>query len=148
MAQLEEPFPPIVRASYPHMLPEDTQIWTRWLNHHAARISQAWYDVHVGTAVQLPADAPDYLRRVARGLTRKRIDVVAQAPTEMWVIEIKPHGGYTALGQALVYARMFAAEYPQDLPIIPMVICRQIDADLVHDYLRHGVRYEEVGWTQ
>jgi len=144
---LGPPQPPEIRRSYPHLLPQDTTVWTRWLEHNAHRITGVWYDVHVGTPVQVDDRAPDWLRRVAAGVTRKRIDVVAKAPPETWVIEIKPYGSYTALGQALVYSRLFRVEHQPYLPVVPLVICAEIDPDIVDDFVAYGARFEEVGYA-
>jgi hypothetical protein len=146
MAALGPPDKPEIRRWYPHMLAEDAIVWTAWLLQNAHRLTGVWYDVHVGTAVQPPADLGPIALQVAAAVSRKRIDVVAKTPAELWVIELKPYGNYTALGQALVYSRLFALENPGSLPIVPMVICFEVDPDLPDDFTRYGVRFEEVGY--
>ena len=143
---LGPPLPPTVRTYYRHMLAEDCAVWTRWLTANSHRILGAWYDVHVGTAVTAPPDTGLVGIQVAAAVSRKRIDVVAKTTTELWCIEVKPYGNYTALGQALVYSRLLTLEYPGSLPIVPMVICAEVDPDLVDDFSARGVRYEEVGY--
>jgi hypothetical protein len=41
---------------------------------------------------------------------------------------------------------MFSQEYFAGLAVIPLVICCEIDPDLVDDYQHFGVRFEEVGY--
>ena len=143
--QLGRSYPPEIRPTYPHLLPEDAALWTYWLQTNATRLQRVWYDVHVGTAVPIAATAPPWLRSVADAVTRKRIDVVAEAPDALWVVELKPIASYTALGQAIAYARLVAAEYTPALPILPTVICAETDPDLMPDYRRLGVHIEVAG---
>lgn len=143
---LGPPQPPQIQTAYRHMLPEDTAIWTRWLQKNSHRITGVWYDVHVGQALIAPPGLHPSIQRDADAITRKRIDVVAKAPPEIWVIEVKPVGNYTALGQAQVYSRLFRLEYNAGLPVVPLVVCAEIDPDLVDDYQRLGVRFEQTGW--
>ena len=144
---LGEPDPPRVLPCYPHMLFEDCAVWSRWLAANAHRLTGVWYDVHVGRPMAVPPDLQPLMIDVAAAVSRKRIDVVARTPTERWVIEVKPYGNYTALGQAVVYSRLFSLEHPGGLPVVPMVVCAQIDPDLPDDYARLHVRVEEVGYA-
>lgn len=143
---LGPPHIPAIATSYPHLLSEDTIVWTRWLTHNIHRISGVWYDVHVGQAVSLPPETLAAIQIDALTISRKRIDVVARAGPEIWVIELKPYANYTSLGQALAYSRLFAQEYNAGGPVVPLVICCEVDPDLIDDYQRLGVRYEEVGY--
>ena len=145
-APLGPPSPVRILPVYPHLLSEDTLVWTAWLTKNAHRIAGVWYDVHVGQAVPVPPGAHPSLQADTDAITRKRIDVVAKTPTEIWVVELKPYGNYSALGQAQVYARLFSLEYNAGLPVVPMVICFELDPDLVDDFQRLGVRFEEVGY--
>jgi hypothetical protein len=143
---LGPPQVPQIQTAYPHLLSEDTIVWTRWLEHNRHRITGVWYDVHVGEPVAVPAGLHPGVAVDALAITRKRIDVVAKAGPEIWVIELKPFANYTSLGQALAYSRLFAQEYHAGAPVTPMVICCEVDPDLVDDFRRLGVRYEEVGY--
>jgi len=143
---LGPPQMPRIQPAYPHLLADDTVIWTRWLEHNIHRISGVWYDVHVGEPLAVPVGLHPSVQVDALAVTRKRIDVVARAAGEIWVIEVKAWGGYVPLGQALVYSRLFATEHHTGWPVVPTVICAEIDPDLVDDYARFGVHWEEVGY--
>ena len=84
--------------------------------------------------------------QVAAAVSRKRIDVVCVTDTELWIVEVKPYGNFTSLGQALVYTRLFDLEYAHSVPVVPMVVCAELDPDLVDDYQAHHVRFEETGY--
>jgi len=131
--------PPDVRSAYPHMLSEDTVVWSQFLRETTGLISRCWYDVHVGDAVTVPTDVPPEIQIVSRAVTRKRIDVVALMGSVYHVVEVKPWGGYTALGQALVYWRLFRSEYPDARPSLPYVVCSTIDPDCRDDFDEHGI---------
>ncbi len=91
----------IVMPAYPHMLGEDTSVWTTFLESGDFLLEKVWYDVHVGHGV-LPAVGSDSLvERVSQGVTRKRIDVVAIVDRVFWVIEVKPLAMHFAIGPCL-----------------------------------------------
>ncbi|MBA7681718.1 hypothetical protein ES703_90058 [subsurface metagenome] len=130
---------PIVMPSYPHLLAEDTAVWTAYLKAPIVPIKKVWYDVHVGGAVSVPA-GPDSLEgRISAAVTRKRIDVVAAVGGGYWVIEIKPFGSMLALGQALSYTRLFIEEYRPAGEVWPVVVCSEVDADLIDEFEAAGV---------
>jgi len=114
---------PCVRMFYRHMLKEDAKVWTRFLMENPNQFSHVWYDVHVGRAIEMDRRSPEWLQTMADGISRKRIDVVAQKGTNFHIIEIKPVMDMTAFGQALTYSKLFRAEFRDRGPVLPMVIC-------------------------
>lgn len=129
---------PMVMSHYPHMLHEDIAVWTRFLEKMAHVISRVWYDVHVGKAVS-PADPDSTIQqKVAAGVSRKRIDVVASIANEFWVIEVKPVAGMAALGQIFSYTRLFQLEFDVFVPVRGVVVCDEFDEDV-------GVSFAELG---
>lgn len=131
--------PAEIRSKYPHMLREDSAVWRKYLAGGPAAFSEVWYDVHVGTAVKVPAGSPDWMQRVSDGVTRKRIDVVARLTTWFWVIELKPVCGMAALGQAVTYQDLFEGEHADGDSVLPVVICNQVEADVRRTADRLGV---------
>jgi len=124
---------------YPHMMREDTDVWTKFLESEFVRIHEVWYDVRVGSSVILKSDAIEMDQKIAAGLTRKRIDVVARVAGGVWVIEVKPKANMYAVGQVLSYSRLFSAEYSVSGLIIPVIICDDYDVDLVDEFDEFGV---------
>lgn len=129
----------IVMSSYPHMLPADAVIWTRYLRKPVVPMLRVWYDLHVGKPVEAAIDQPEYIRLVAFGVSRKRIDVVAKVKAGWWVIEVKPVAGPVALGQVVNYSRLFRTEYKKPGEILSVVICETVDPDSQPDYEAAGV---------
>lgn len=121
------------------MLQEDNDVWTSFLQTDADRIQKIWYDVHVGKPMYLPDTATEMEKKVAAGVSRKRIDVVCLVDSEFWVIEVKPVAGMLAAGQVITYARLFAQEYLRSGRVIPVVVCNEIDADVIDGFRELGV---------
>lgn len=130
---------PVVMPTYPHMLAEDTEVWSKYLASPLVPIKELWYDVHVGAGIPLPADASDMDRRIAAGISRKRIDVVAAVGGGFWIIEVKPRANMVALGQVLTYSRLFALEYSPRGEVWPVIVCDSADDDLVDQFDELGV---------
>jgi len=117
--------------SYPHMMAEDVAVWTRYLKSPLVRIAEVWYDVHVGKAVEPIVPGDELGARIAAGVTRKRIDVVAAVGGELWVIEIKPIANMTAVGQVISYWCLFVEEFRPHQAVQAVIICDQCDEDIV-----------------
>ncbi len=130
---------PLLRPHYPHMLAEDNAVWSRFLEQNFELLQEVWYDVRVGKPVDVGAEASDMEKRIAAGLTRKRIDVVAISGGNYWVIEVKPRASMLALGQVLSYARMFALQYAVTGRVIPVIVCDSIDGDLTDEFSELGI---------
>ncbi|MBA7714213.1 hypothetical protein ES703_123230 [subsurface metagenome] len=94
---------PVVMPTYPHMLAEDTAVWTKYLQSPLVPIKELWYDVHVGKGIRLEPGASEMDQRIAAGITRKRIDVVCRVGGGFWVVEVKPRANMVALGQVISY---------------------------------------------
>lgn len=139
MARLPVGQNPIVMPHYPHMMAEDIEVWSKYLAAPIAPIKKVWYDVHVGGAVPVPAGGGEMLQRISAGLTRKRIDVIAQVGGGFWVVEIKPFASMLALGQVISYTRLFLQEYSVDGEVWPVIVCDAVDDDLLAGYDALGV---------
>ena len=129
----------IVRPHYRHMMREDTEVWTKFLLSGFVEIKEVWYDVRVGRSVLVGGVPDDVINRIAAGLTRKRIDVVAAVGGGLWVIEVKPYANMYAVGQIITYARLFAQEYVSPGQVIPVILCDDYDEDLLEEFDELGV---------
>lgn len=139
MADLGQGTKPILRPHYPHMLHEDNSVWHKFLKTDAHRLKEVWYDVRVGQAVFLPVGASDMERRIAAGLTRKRIDVVCSVAGGIWVVEVKPYASMLAVGQVISYVRLFEIEYTVPGQVVPVIVCDSYDMDLLDEFDELGV---------
>jgi len=131
--------PAVVSPAYPHMMGEDTRVWTRFLESGDIDLQEVWYDVHVGAMVKGDWDDDSVNARIAAGLTRKRIDVVAVVDGRYWVIEVKPLAMHFAIGQVLVYEGLFVKEYNPPIETWPVIVCDHVDEDVIPECERLGV---------
>jgi len=145
LAVLGKGMKPIVMPSYPHMLAEDTDVWSRYLAEPIVPVSEVWYDVHVGAGIRVGNNAGEIEKKVAAGVGRKRIDCICRIGGGFWVVEIKPFGSMLALGQVLGYTRLFILEYKPDGETWPMIVCYEADQDLLALFDDAGVGVIEVG---
>ncbi len=139
MVDLGPGMKPIVRPHYPHMMLEDTAVWTKFLKSEFIRIKEVWYDVRVGQSVLVGAEPGSIEARIADGLTRKRIDAVAAVGGGIWVIEVKPYANMYAVGQIITYSRLFVREYISPGQVIPVIVCDDYDEDLLEEFDELGV---------
>ncbi len=130
---------PMVMPHYPHMMREDTEVWTKFLERGAVRIDRVWYDVRVGSLVFLGPETSEMVMRIAAGLTRKRIDVVAAVGGDTWVIEVKPYANMYAVGQILTYVRLFEQEYEYSAGLQAVIVCGDYDEDLIEEFEEFGI---------
>lgn len=122
---------PVVMPTYPHMMAEDIAVWTKYLQAWLVPIDEVWYDVHVGKPVELGPAASLAELKMAAGITRKRIDVVARVGNVFWVIEVKPRADMRALGQVISYLRLFVLEFAPRREVLGVIVCDQVDGDIV-----------------
>lgn len=139
MAKLEYGQKADVRVHYPHMLAEDTAVWTRFLKSGRIVIDEVWYDLRVGQAVAIRQGGTEMEQRIANGLTRKRIDAVCRVAGGFMVVEVKPYANMVALGQALTYSRLFRQEYDISGDVLPVIVCDGVDQDLIDEFDELGV---------
>jgi hypothetical protein len=121
------------------MLSEDTEVWTEFLKQWPWRIDEVWYDVKVGAAAVLADKSDVMLYKIAVGVTRKRIDVVCRVKRNFWIVEIKPYAGYVAFGQVIMYRDLFVREYEIAGYAQPVVVCFEVDPDLLPEFNAAGV---------
>jgi len=134
----------VVMPHYPHMMSEDTEVWTRFLKEGEWTIEKVWYDVHVGKQIGFADRMDPLVSSIASGISRKRIDVVVKLAKQLWVVEIKPFASYVSLGQVRMYHRLFCEEFQPDIECVPVVICGACDLDVLSDYQNQGIVVFEV----
>jgi hypothetical protein len=137
---------------YPHMGPEEAKIWHKFLAMAPMNFIRIQYDVHVGTGY-----VPEYLIKEYRqklelykkglisydevkiteaiiksvqSLTQLRIDAVAETNQHIWIFEVKPRAGRSALGQLESYYYWYIRQYRPTKPVRLGVVCYEVDPNL------------------
>ena len=124
---------------YPHLGPEDSAIWDRFIEKNPGAYSAVDYDVKVGEGRDYSALPEDEYSEDLKYLSKKRIDVVAFTGNEIHVIELKPSAGLSAIGQALGLADLYRVIAPADKRVVPVVITDQILPDIEALCAKQGV---------
>jgi len=115
-------FPPTRLLKYPHMFALDIEIWERWLDRYAGDFSGFDYDIKVGSGTDPVDGLGEPYIRMQRILSRYRIDVVGYKSGHIYIIEVKPDAGTTALGQLETYIPLYKRDYKPSNPIIGAII--------------------------
>lgn len=129
------------RGRPPHMLDEDIPVWYRFLDHFAYQFDRIYYDVRVGGPD--PATFHDDIKwgLLFYRLTAKRIDALAEKANELWLIEVAVRPGLRAVGQVMSYFTLWFLDPKIDKPVIPWLVCEQIEPDLAFSLKAQGIGY-------
>lgn len=115
---------------YPHLMPDDIQVWERFLDHFGDLYTHFDYDVRVGRGRAAPDTEPDGIQKMALDLSQRRIDAVGHTPTRSTIIELTTAIGMTAIGQIQIYPRLYREHFN---------ITTGIDSLLVGAYLQDDI---------
>lgn len=151
---------------YPHMGAVEAKIWHRFLSTTKINFINIQYDVRVGTGYipkWLESEYRNKLELYEKGLitlkeleevksiirsvqslTQLRIDVVAETEKEIWIIEVKPRAGRSALGQLEAYHFWFIKQYKPTKPVRLAVVCYEVDKNMEPIYASKGIRIFKV----
>ena len=138
---------------YPHMGPKESEIWHKFLATTNLNFIRIEYDVRVGTGF-----IPEFLWREYKrkkelyekgiityrefreieaiiesisALTKLRIDAVGETDKHIWIFEVKPRAGRSALGQLESYYYWYIRQYRPRKPVRLAVVCIEVDPNLV-----------------
>ncbi len=126
-----------VRHKYPHLIGDDTAVWTRFISKFPDKFDTVDYDVKVGAGTD-----PNFIKGDKSGeywamLTKKRIDVVAYKNEFVTIIEVKKRSSLFTLGQILGYKFLYLREHPEVNVVSTLIICSTIyqdDEDVLNHY--------------
>ena len=124
---------------YPHLGPEDSAIWDRFIEKNPGVYRSVEYDVKVGEGRDYSGLPEDEYSADLKFLSKKRIDVVGFTDKEIHVIELKPSAGLSALGQALGLSELYRKAVPTDKRVVGVVITDQILPDMEALCAKSGV---------
>ncbi|TXH51710.1 MAG: hypothetical protein E6Q97_17790 [Desulfurellales bacterium] len=128
-------------ATLPQLTPLDLEVWRRFLFLRPSMFDRFDFQTRVGSGQPLPASATDADRRAWAMLTEKRIDAVGFNGDGITVIEVKPRGGASALGQVLVYRDLYREKFRPAQTLSALVVCNYVDEDVRLTALRLNVSF-------
>lgn len=122
------PQPLDVAGPFLHMAPRDAQLWTRFLDRHAAEFLAVAYDVALGG--ERPADVAPELAEGWQYSTALKVDAVLWEERGVWIVEVRPWATVSAIGATLCYTLVAQREQLTPLPLRPMIVCEGIQTDV------------------
>lgn len=128
--KLGNPYSPLWRGSYPHMLKEDWPVWDLYLQRNAAQFQRIYYDVCVGGVWAEGPNVTEADQKMFFQNTAKRIDALGEMEKELWLIEVASRPGLRAVGQLQTYVALWLADPQIHKPFKAVLVCNSIDADL------------------
>ena len=107
---------------YPHLSPQETKIWNRFIEKNPKIFEAVIYDARVGEGRDYSDYPEDKIREDMEHLSKKRIDVVGFIGDDIYVIEIRPKANLSAIGNAWGLAELFRDVASVDKVIIPAIL--------------------------
>jgi len=122
----------MTKPKYPHMRIWEEQIMDSW---HAKNLFPAKWSYDVPLKVRkgdFPTLMSENEKALWNRLTSKRIDAVAETPSNIYVIEIKDRLRPSAVGQALTYKTLYEEQFKPEKPVIATILTKLSDPDMKH----------------
>lgn len=118
------------RYHYPHMKPNDIEIWERCIAAHPRLLDFVEYDVEVGSGAPFDPIVNDQTNGDVNSLYKRKIDVVGYKGEDIYIIEIKPNAGTSAIGQVKGYKRLFERDFPEQKVTAPVIVTDRMSHDV------------------
>lgn len=96
---------------YPGMGKNEALLWETFKKKHGEDFNSFQYNFRVGKGVIAPTKHWTQFEEGYKMLTQKRIDVIAQTDSSIWIIEVRPHAGLSVIGRLLMYRTLFIKEF-------------------------------------
>jgi hypothetical protein len=121
---------PQERGSYPHMAKNDAVLWERFMDAYGGNYNRFAYDVALGGFKPDPAAGDEATRLGYQYATALKIDAVGERPDDVWIIEVRPHAGVSAVGAALCYQLLAGVDKFTDKPLVACVLTDRASPDI------------------
>jgi hypothetical protein len=136
--------PLVKNGYYPHLSKHDAAIWERFLDAYGGNWLDVAYDVALG-GFQLADTLGTEAERLGwQYSTALKIDAVLRSLEGVWICEVKPSAGVSAIGGALSYATMAEEDPFTTLPLFPAIITDHASGDIRRVAERLGITVIEV----
>ena len=136
---IPESFPYELRSWYPHMKPNDKEIWDRFIVNNPSAYDYCQYDVLVGSDPAFDTTVTPETGGDAWKLYQKKIDVVGFKGERIDLIELKPRAGAAAIGQVLMYRKLYKKDYSPPTQPKCIIITDDVKTDTLEFAKEQGV---------
>jgi hypothetical protein len=117
------------RHKYPHLIGEDTEVWSRFISKFPDKFETVDYDVKVGLGADTTPIENQTSKELWANLTKKRIDVIGYKNNSVTIVEVKKRASLFTLGQILGYRYLYLREFPEALLARTLIVAAAISPD-------------------
>lgn len=126
-------------AKYPHMKKDEAATWDRFLARMPWQVENIMYDVRLGEGARVSEGVPEWVKHMAWALSTKRVDAIVETLLEFIIVEVKPRGALSAVGQLLGYLVLFNKQYRPQKRVRLALVCERIAPDMAPILLEYGI---------
>jgi len=129
------------RHKYPHLIGEDSDVWSRFIRKFPDKFDTVDYDVKVGKGADIEPIPDDIGKKYWSTLTKKRIDVVGHKANFVTIVEVKKRASLFTLGQILGYRYLYLRDNIKLKSIRTLIVCSSISPDDIAVLNYYGIDY-------
>ncbi len=128
------------QEKFPHLLPEESQIWRRFLDTLGGNYDYFSYDVRVGKGAPLGNEKDEKYRKMWTDLTQKRIDAIGFSKDTITIFEIRPRAGLPMMGKLLGYKELLMRTHHISEKFILAIVSDRVDDDDATVFSANGIQ--------
>jgi hypothetical protein len=130
--------------SFTHLVPDEITLARAFITTNPIGATTWRFDEHLGEGMSPQTDWPPWLALMAKTLTQRRVDLIGVTDAVDWIIELKPRANIHAIGQLLVYQKLYNLKYPhRPLPRLALVAAYK-GYDLDPTLQEYNISYFEI----
>lgn len=112
------------------MSQKDKFAWNAFIAKFPDFCNECYYNFRVGEGVTINTEFEPNIMKMVKAVSQLRIDVITIHDDYLRIIELKPYGSCTALGQLAVYNQLMKRKYANLFHIIPTLVCFRCPEDI------------------
>jgi len=124
---------------YEHMLPDERDIWHRFIVPRESQYIRITYDLHLGEGAIPPPGSSEQVKKVVEATSKKRVDAIGETKTDITIFEVKSRAGMSALGQLLNYRQLYLKQYNPRKPVRLAIVCERLEPDILPTLKSYGI---------
>jgi hypothetical protein len=126
----------------PALTPLESAIAIAWLREHIDEYDSVEFNVRLGSGIELPPGTAAEVALWARLATTKRADMILLSGRDATIVEVKIRIGASALGQLLLYRKLYIAAHPEVQRLFLIAAGQTIEPDVLELYGEHKITVE------
>jgi hypothetical protein len=131
---------PLIRHQYPSLREEESRLLRHYLRETGIEsVESLRTQVRVGQGELVPSLPPKW-QRIARDLSRWKIDAVVDRPGHTELVELKSRGTHTAAGQLIGYSNWLRQSPAERSQFKLSIVAFRVHPDLIGGLRGTGIR--------